>query len=132
VPKSKKKKEYVYERDIHEFFELSYANYLVLPRSILQSMPNDWQIKFVKMLEELDRTFEWRREGCWVAFKNSKGRYMEDCFNDYQRGRLQYSPKEVKKLKDKHNKDYEEALPNGSSKLRKAMKYIDKKLAEEC
>jgi hypothetical protein len=31
---------------------LSYANYLVLPRTILQSMPMEWQHRFVELLWE--------------------------------------------------------------------------------
>lgn len=38
---------------IHEWFELSYAQYLTIPRSVLQSMPQEWQDRFVKCLEEL-------------------------------------------------------------------------------
>ena len=44
-----------YDEDdfIHSFFGLSYAHYLVLPRSVLQSMPAKWQKKFVKLLNEI-------------------------------------------------------------------------------
>jgi len=42
---------------IHNHFGLSYAQYLVLPRTALQSMPDEWQSQFVKLLEELDATF---------------------------------------------------------------------------
>jgi len=45
---------------VHQWFELSYAQYLTLPRSIMQAMPNLWQEKIVALLEELDRTFAWR------------------------------------------------------------------------
>lgn len=41
------------EEPIHEWFGLSYSNYLVLPRSILQSMPIDWQKKFIEITDEL-------------------------------------------------------------------------------
>ena len=37
---------------VHAWFGLTYANYLVLPRAVLQSMPAEWQEKFVKLLEE--------------------------------------------------------------------------------
>lgn len=36
---------------IHEFFSLSYSNYLVLPRSVLQSMDEEWQRAFVELIE---------------------------------------------------------------------------------
>ncbi len=39
---------------IHNWFGLSYANYLVLPRSILQSMSDEWQKKMVDLLDELN------------------------------------------------------------------------------
>ncbi|WP_166345044.1 hypothetical protein [Phytoactinopolyspora limicola] len=43
--------------DIHEYFDLSYANYLVLPRTLLQSMPDTWQHAFVTLLEQHDAAF---------------------------------------------------------------------------
>lgn len=42
---------------IHRWFGLSYANYLVLPRSVLQSMPDEWQHRFVAALEEMSEAF---------------------------------------------------------------------------
>jgi hypothetical protein len=39
---------------IHAWFGLTYTNYLVLPRAVLQSMPLKWQQQFVACLEELD------------------------------------------------------------------------------
>lgn len=42
---------------IHKHFGLSYTNYLVLPRTLLQSMPDEWQTKFVGLLKEMDEAF---------------------------------------------------------------------------
>jgi hypothetical protein len=42
---------------IHTWFGLTYANYLVFPRTLLQSMPDAWQGRFVALLEELDAAF---------------------------------------------------------------------------
>lgn len=42
---------------IHGWFGLTYANYLVLNRSVLQSMPDEWQSRFVGCLRELDEAF---------------------------------------------------------------------------
>ena len=39
---------------VHHFFGLTYASYLVLPRVLLQSMPDDWQSRFVQILNEYD------------------------------------------------------------------------------
>jgi hypothetical protein len=43
---------------VHQHFGLSYANYLVLPRTLLQSMPEAWQARFVAMLGELAEAFD--------------------------------------------------------------------------
>lgn len=43
--------------DIHTHFGLSYANYLVLPRTLLQSMPETWQHQFVALLQQYDEAF---------------------------------------------------------------------------
>ncbi len=42
---------------VHGFFGLSYSNYLVLHRSLLQSMPDDWQVRFVDCINELEASF---------------------------------------------------------------------------
>lgn len=75
--------------DIHTWFELSYAQYLTIPRSVLQSMPDEWQARFAACLRELDDTIEWRPgEGrYWVKLKDEHGRYVSDPFMDYERGR---------------------------------------------
>ncbi|MGW2863332.1 hypothetical protein [Streptomyces sp. NPDC001205] len=44
-------------RDVHTYLGLSYANYLVLPRTLLQSMPAEWQAPFVALLGEMDTAF---------------------------------------------------------------------------
>lgn len=44
-------------RDIHAYFGLSYSNYLVVERGLLQSMPRDWQHRFVALLEEFTEAF---------------------------------------------------------------------------
>jgi hypothetical protein len=74
---------------IHHWFDLSYAQYLTIPRSALQSMPDEWQSEFVALLEELDETIDWRpKEGrYWVQLKDRKGRYVADPLMDYGRGR---------------------------------------------
>jgi hypothetical protein len=43
---------------IHGHFGLSYANYLVLPRTLLQSMPEAWQARFVALLNEMGEAFQ--------------------------------------------------------------------------
>jgi hypothetical protein len=43
---------------MHGWFELTYAQYLTLPRSIMQAMPGDWQERMVTCLQELDAAFD--------------------------------------------------------------------------
>ncbi|MFM9703639.1 hypothetical protein [Streptomyces galilaeus] len=43
---------------IHGWFELSYSNYQVLHRTLMQSMPTEWQERMVACLEELAAAFQ--------------------------------------------------------------------------
>lgn len=43
---------------IHNRFGLTYANYLVLPRTLLQSMPDTWQTAFCQALDQFDEAFQ--------------------------------------------------------------------------
>lgn len=43
---------------LHSWFGLSYASFLVLPRSFMQEMPDEWQCKMAELLGEYDSTFK--------------------------------------------------------------------------
>jgi hypothetical protein len=45
------------DEPVHLMFGLSYAQYLVLNRTLLQSMPVEWQRKFCPLVEELWDSF---------------------------------------------------------------------------
>jgi hypothetical protein len=67
---------------IHAWFGLTYANYLVLPRSVLQSMPVEWQRDFVRRLKELDETFghlEWPPYNVQALARHPEHLREEDC-----------------------------------------------------
>lgn len=74
---------------IHNWFGLTYANYLVLPRSILQSMSDEWQKKMVNLLNELEDKMN--EEGLQdmpdylVDAKDSNGKYIKDPYRYYWR-----------------------------------------------
>lgn len=87
---------------IHAWFELTYAEYLTIPRSVLQSMPVEWQRRFVQCLEQLDEAFDWRPADdkvyrCTLHKPNEEhsehsptrywGRALDDPLGDYERGR---------------------------------------------
>lgn len=66
------------QRDIHTYFGLSYSNYLVLHRTLLQSMPTDWQHRFVALLDELTRAFEHVDQPEYYRVQASYVRSVED------------------------------------------------------
>jgi hypothetical protein len=85
------------DEPIHTFFGLSYANYMVLPRLILQSMPEEWQEKFVSMLNEMFEAFGTDFEpkgGYRVQALDENKRYYSDPYSDYRRGRRRLKAKE--------------------------------------
>jgi len=78
---------------VHSYFGLSYSNYQVITRSIAQSMPIDWQRRFVRCMEEIDAaasrlpnlpdSFEvLAKFGC-----DEDAVVGEDHWSNYQRGR---------------------------------------------
>ncbi len=86
-------KDYGYQLDgaIHNWFELSYASYLVLPRTLLQSMPLQWQEDFVAHLEEMERLLpDWPGPDCSIEVhlrNDQTGLFVMDPMRDYERGR---------------------------------------------
>lgn len=83
---------------IQEYFGLSYANYLVLPRAVLQSMPADWQARLVALLEEIGGTIaeEWQPAGGYrVLALDEGGKFTADPYSDYERGRRRLATKDA-------------------------------------
>lgn len=75
-----------HESPVSDWFELSYAQYLTVPRSVLEQMPFEWQEQFAKLFQELDETLDWRpAEGrYWVQLRDDKGRYVKDPYQEYR------------------------------------------------
>lgn len=82
---------------VHQFFGLSYANYLVLHRTLLQSMPEEWQERFCGLLEEYNRAFRHVEKPAvyQVQPKDDRGRFAKDPVPHYDRGRAYIEPKVV-------------------------------------
>ncbi len=78
---------------MHTWFELSYAQFLTVPRIVMQSMPLLWQDDMVRLLEEMDNTFDWRPEkGRYhVQLKDFNGRFLSLDPNicDYRHGNVE-------------------------------------------
>ena len=80
--------------DIHTWFSLTYANYLVLPRSVLQSMPEEWQHRFTALLGEMESAYghlDWPDYA--VQARGNGGRFMADPIPHYNRGRTYIEPR---------------------------------------
>jgi hypothetical protein len=69
--------------DVHDWFELSYSSYLVLPRSLMQEMTSDWQHKMVRCLEEMRATFP-NEHGEYAVFRREGGRFVKDPLRNYR------------------------------------------------
>jgi len=80
---------------IHDWFSLSYASYLVIPRTILQSCTPENQQRLVDALDAIYEECSVNMENHWphkaeieVRLKDvATCRYVKDDLADYQRGR---------------------------------------------
>lgn len=78
---------------LHGWFNLTYASYLTIPRTVLQSMPDKIQGRLADVLAEMDafvdtRNFSWPPEGAVSVVQLRKdGRFIKDELCDYERGR---------------------------------------------
>lgn len=84
--------DYVEHEAVHRWFELTYANYLVMPRSVLQSMPDEWQAKFVKLMEEAFEMFGGLPWPDYTVQARQGGRFIKDPIPHYNRGRTRIEP----------------------------------------
>jgi hypothetical protein len=77
---------------IHGYFGLSYAQYLAIPRTILQSMPLEWQQRFVDCLSEIeDVCGDWMPGAEYRVHLYRNDKRVDDPLADYQRGRRRFS-----------------------------------------
>ena len=81
--------------DVHTMFGLTYANYLVLNRTLLQSMPDRWQRQFCGLIHELDLSFDHIPKAARFAVspRDENGRFCKDPVPHYERGRAYIEPK---------------------------------------
>lgn len=85
------------EEAVHEWFGLTYASFMVLPRVALQSMPPEWQRRFIAMVSEIEQTLELPEEipsAYRVTRIDAKGRYLPNPWPYYNRGRTRLPLKE--------------------------------------
>lgn len=78
----------LYEEPVHEWFGLSYASYLTLPRSLLEAMPLEWQKQLTALLREMEREFPvcWPLDGNYrISLVGADGRFQKDALSEYRR-----------------------------------------------
>lgn len=80
------------QNPIHDWFGLTYASYLTIPRVVLQGMPDEWQQKLIGLLDEMNKTIEWEDEigNYHVTLRDDNGRIMSDTNRDYRYGKAKY------------------------------------------
>lgn len=76
---------YEFDQPMHDWFSLTYANYLVLPRSLIQEMPVEWQKRFVALLEEMETEFPKHNDAYMVKVRGERGRFICDLLAEYRR-----------------------------------------------
>lgn len=64
-------KESGYDR-LWGWFGLSYASWLTLPRALMHAMPDDWQMRMAKLLEEYNETFDTSEAGVDGVYVSAK------------------------------------------------------------
>lgn len=70
--------------DVHGWFGLTYANYQVLHRSLMQDMPPEWQHAFVALLEELRAAYPSAPGDFMVKMRGDGGRFVTDRLANYR------------------------------------------------
>jgi len=89
-----KKKPIIIKEIVHEWFGLTYSSYMVLPRTMLQSMPDNWQEKFIKLVDEMDDKLGHHNQvySYTVLSKDKNNKFMKDDLRNYDRGRRILAP----------------------------------------
>lgn len=76
---------------VHLWFGLSYCSYAVIPRSVAQSMPHNWQARFVTLMEEMNVEITKAGLPDVAGYKclavDDNGKFMKDFYRSYSRGR---------------------------------------------
>lgn len=71
---------------LHAWFGLSYSNYLVLPRSLMQGMPSGWQRRMVRLLDEARQVYDSDKilDRYTVMLRGVGGRFVDDPLANYR------------------------------------------------
>lgn len=73
----KKKIKYNVNEDLQVWFGLSYATFAVLPRVLMEHMPEKWQKKMTKLLNELNEAYPNMPNIGFRVQATSKGKFIK-------------------------------------------------------
>jgi hypothetical protein len=84
-----------------DWFGLTRASYLVLPRTLLCGMPEEWQEKFANMLDEMREVYDCSQiqDNYTVQLRGENNRFISDPLRNYRH------PPELPYRNDKENKN---------------------------
>jgi hypothetical protein len=76
----------VSDGDVHSAFGLTYANYLVWPRALMQEMPPEWQAQFVALADEFWAAWDDSADREYaVQVRDEAGLFKSDPLAEYRR-----------------------------------------------
>ena len=83
---------------INEWGGLYRTQYLVLSRTLLEAMPDEWQERFVKIMEEVGEEFDfynpdWTTPDYNIQAVGADGRYIKDPWGQYRYPNYEYIEK---------------------------------------
>ncbi|WP_414553689.1 hypothetical protein [Stenotrophomonas forensis] len=73
-----------YHGPVWDAFGLTRAAYLVVPRRTLQSMPLEWQQRFVTLMDEAHAALPAEAFPDYTVQRQERGRFMTDPLRDYR------------------------------------------------
>ena len=77
------------ETPVWDWFGLTYSSYFVMPRLALQSLPIDWQKRFVALMQEAEAMGMETPDDYEVRRRDAHGRFIDDPWRDYRRGNFE-------------------------------------------
>ena len=72
----------LHEPPFHGWFGLSYSHYLVLPRSLLEAMPHEWQERAIVLFDEFREVFS--HDADYMVKLRQDGRFAHDPLANYR------------------------------------------------
>ena len=72
-----------HEPPFHGWFGLSYSHYIVIPRSLLEAMPHDWQKRAIVLFNEFREVFDHNAD-YMIKLRGEDGKFLHDPLANYR------------------------------------------------